>query len=645
MTTRGSFPRVLVLASAVTWSVGCARTERAQPESTPKAPSPAAIAAATPAAELPAAPLDGSVRGWAVGKLYTYKMKLATKVDFSGAGSNFDFDIVGTLEVVPATIAAGSGTFQARIPDARIVSRIAGSQDELDKLAAEIRSPGAVFELTGGRAAALYVPTGTSQMAASTYRHVASALQFARSRDGSTRYVAEEHDTTGTYLAEYSAGTQENAWQKRKARYVAILGAGALPPEVQKRVIPEIVASRGEVRLSADGRPLSVRLSDELTLKGAQVPLASNAHIELDALEERASVAPVDVAALVAKGTRYRADEPILDPHASEALDIAKTAGLDFDKIAVLLERAATEKKKAHPIDPTAPSAQVSKTEQEVQGEAHLFHAMAAIFRNEKGATAKAVARVQAGSPAVDTFVDALGDASTPEAHRALAKILSTATVDGDVVSRVILSLARTPRPTVEASDALKAVLKQRPFAAGALYGLGTHARLYRDQGKPKEAAELGEFLAARFKRDNGPMTNTILLRAIANSGYIGALPRVLPFLKDKDEEIRGTAVRALQSMRGQRVDDMIAARLKDDDSAEVRMAAIEAAKVREPTEPVVAALIDAGTHGASPHVRYRAVELMGDWLKKRPELRATLDLVAKNDEEEKIRDKAKAAL
>jgi hypothetical protein len=35
----------------------------------------------------------------------------------------------------------------------------------------------------------------------------------------------------------------------------------------------------------------------------------------------------------------------------------------------------------------------------------------------------------------------------------------------------------------------------------------------------------------------------------------------------------------------------------------------------------------------------------MGDWLRQRPELRATLDLVAKNDEEEKIRDKAKAAL
>jgi HEAT repeat protein len=217
--------------------------------------------------------------------------------------------------------------------------------------------------------------------------------------------------------------------------------------------------------------------------------------------------------------------------------------------------------------------------------------------------------------------------------------------VSGTVEERVVLSLARTPKPTKEATEALKAVLKRSPYHAGALYGLGTHCRLYRDDGKKKDAAELGEFLAARFKPENGPMTNTILLRAIANSGYVGALPRVLPFFKDTDEGIRATAVRALQSMHDQRIDGMIAERIKEDKSAEVRTEAIEAAKVREPSQPLVMAIVDAGIHSDSPYVRYKAVEVMGDWLKKRPDLRATLDLVAKNDEEEKIRARAKAAL
>jgi len=650
MSARAVWLTGVVLASAVVYAGGCARTERAQPERTPKAPAAAAAVSApapAPSADLPAAPLDGNVRGWTVGKSYSYALKLTTKVDFQGAGSSFDFDIVGTLEIVPAVVAAGSGTLQARIRDARIVTRIPGSQAELDKLAAEIRGLGALFELQGGRTATLFVPNGMSQMAASTYRHVASALQFARASDGSNSYSAEEYDTTGKYLAEYSLGSTKNVWQKRKARYLGILGAEGLPADVQQRVVPELVSSRGEIQLSDDDRPLRVRMMDELTLTGAQIPLASSAAIELDALEPTAA-GHVELGALLAQGTRYRADEPIRDAHAAEALDVAKAGGLDFDTIADRLERTARDKAKAKPSEPTdplAPTAQVAKSEREVHDEARLFHALSAVFRNQPGATAKAVSRVRAGSPAADALVDGLGDAATPNAHLALAKILSIATVSSDVEDRVILSLARTPKPTKEASDALKAVLKKNPSSPGALYGLGTHARLYRDDGKTKDAAELGEFLAARFKPDDGPMTRVVLLRAIANSGYVGALPRVLPFLKDNDEEIRATAVRALQSMRDPRVDGVIAARMKDDESAEVRISAIDAAKVREPSEPIVSALIDAGTHGASPHVRYRAVELMADWLNKRPELRVTLDVIANNDPEDKIRERAKAAL
>jgi hypothetical protein len=97
--------------------------------------------------------------------------------------------------------------------------------------------------------------------------------------------------------------------------------------------------------------------------------------------------------------------------------------------------------------------------------------------------------------------------------------------------------------------------------------------------------------------------------------------------------------------MRDPRIDGIIAERLTDDSSAQVRISAIEAAKVREPTDPLVSALVDAGMHGDDAHLRYRAVELMADWLKKRPDLRATLDLVAKNDAEEKVRERAKRAL
>jgi hypothetical protein len=43
--------------------------------------------------------------------------------------------------------------------------------------------------------------------------------------------------------------------------------------------------------------------------------------------------------------------------------------------------------------------------------------------------------------------------------------------------------------------------------------------------------------------------------------------------------------------------------------------------------------------------VRYRAVELMTRWLPRRPELRATLEKIAANEQEGLVRARAQAAL
>ncbi len=50
-------------------------------------------------------------------------------------------------------------------------------------------------------------------------------------------------------------------------------------------------------------------------------------------------------------------------------------------------------------------------------------------------------------------------------------------------------------------------------------------------------------------------------------------------------------------------------------------------------------------TAATDAHVRYRAVELMTQWLPRRPDFRVTLEHVAESDEEERIRERARAAL
>jgi hypothetical protein len=217
--------------------------------------------------------------------------------------------------------------------------------------------------------------------------------------------------------------------------------------------------------------------------------------------------------------------------------------------------------------------------------------------------------------------------------------------VDPELRARAVLALARAPRPTKEAILALKGVLDSDPFSAGALYGLGTHARLLKDENAHAAAVELGDFLVSRLRGTTGAATLGTVLRAIANSGYDPALPRILPYLRDREEHVRASAVRSLQLMRDSRVDQLIAERLAEDASKRVRLSAIEAARLREPNAALSEALARAGVEADDPHVRFRAVELMAKWLPKRAELREVLASIARSDTETRIQERARAAL
>jgi hypothetical protein len=191
----------------------------------------------------------------------------------------------------------------------------------------------------------------------------------------------------------------------------------------------------------------------------------------------------------------------------------------------------------------------------------------------------------------------------------------------------------------------LEAMLEDDPFNATALLGLGTYARHLRDEGKAEAAAAIGQLLVETLGRAKRPLERMHSLQAIANSGYAPALPAVLPFLRAPEETERANAVRAIQSMRDPSVDALIASPLASDPATNVRLSAIEAARVREPSDVLAHALESAATDAPDAHVRYRAVELVVQWMKQRPDFRATLERVARTDQEATVRDRAKAAL
>jgi hypothetical protein len=586
--------------------------------------------------------LDPHTPGWELGHRYVYQLGFTTQVSF-GAGA-FDFDLGGQLELVPIKQTPDKTTLHASISDAKITSRIPGGQAELDRSAAEIRAGGAFFTLAGGRLSEFAVPVKQSALASSTYRQVAAALQFARALNGSQRYTAQEYDTTGQYLAQYEFLPATGTWQKSKQRYLGILGVEAMPKQANVQLLPQVVASQGEVKLAASGRPETILLLDRASVK-AQAAILSSVRVDLKSTLDEVSRKPQpNLLALFTTYKRIGAGEPIGAPVASDSLDDARISGLDFDTILASLERTAQEQVAAGSNDAAPPEDQAEQDSKTKQS-SRLFLALGALFRKQPATIAQAIAKIQAGSPAAPVLLDALSSAANSDAQDALVTLARAQGIDPKLRSRAVAGLARTPKPTREASAALKAILVDEPFNRGALYGLGTQSRHLRDAGDTRRAAELGDVLLAQLKRAKDAASLATVLRGIANSGYARALEPVTPLLSDPREQVRVAAVRALQSMHDPNVDRLLATRMQADSSSSVRISAIESAHIRDPSDVVASALVSTVSGASDPHVRYGALELLIQWLPQRSDLRPTLAKVAQADAEPRIRDRAKAAL
>ena len=624
---------------------GCAGA----PATDPTPPSRARTAAPSLDAGTAATPLDPHVRGWEREHAYAYKLKSANFVEFGSEASAFDFDLVGTLRLVAVAAAPDAATLFLAIPDATVVSRVPRSQQEFDKIAKQVSRAYAFVDLSGGHVARLHLPSGIAPVVANTFRSVASALQFERPSQPASEYEAEEYDATGKYVARYQRDPAGDVWTKQKVRYLSLLSPKTTTPALSMRLLPEVTASTGEIRLSADGRPQTVEIHDEFVVAGAQVPVHTRTGLSLESVPSNAAdAADRDWTALLAATAPLSPDEPYAA--ATESLDAARIGGLTFEGVVSQLE-ARGEPSGEDSVRSTsgAPPDSVARAREEARtkDDSRLFIALAAILRTQPSKVPLAVRRIRSHSAAARDLVDALGSASTPESQKALVELSNSVSLDPKLRSRALASLTQTPRPAEVSIDALKTTLLTDPFNGPALLGLGSYSRRLRDAGKIDAANEIGALLIDRLPRakSQGELRLVTVLRAIANSGYTPALGAVSAYLEDPLDEVRAAAVRSLQSMRGPNVDEILASRLHADPSPEVRSSVLAAAKVRGPSDVLVRAVASAATEADDPHVRYDAVRLLIQWAPQRSDIHATLDSVARNDAENRIRDVAKAAL
>jgi Lipoprotein amino terminal region len=610
------------------------------------APSPSAIEASGPggapsAATTVESPLDPKARGWTLGQTAVHHLALASQVGFGPENGVADFDLVGDVEWVATQVTKESVTLHALIENARFTSHKEGTRANFEALAGKVAVPYFVT-FTGGRVSEVRIATGTDPIVAGIYRTVSAALQLTwplvegNTREQPKRWTSFEYDTTGKYAAEYNQETPDQI-TKRKAKYLNLLSSQSDGMELPHEFLPNIVASAITLRLGETGLPTSVSLQEELELKGAQAPIHSKTRLELSkaaALPKGRSLGALR--AERARTERLAVDQPYLAPIDPRLFDRARINGQSFESIVARLEELA-------PIHRILAAASDKKPEQEqvLKESGQLFAALASNFREKPETLALAVTRIRGGSPASSTLVDALASSGAEPALIALTEVLAAKDLDPALKPGVVTALSRTPRPSPGAARALIALLDDEDLGTQALYGLGTYCRLFREQGKRDESERLGKLIVARFAQADTELKVSTCLEALFNAGYTPALPLVRKYLEDPRDAVRANAVAALRSIESPEVDHLLAITMDTDATVSVRTAAIAIARTRKPSDDVVAALRRAAAPEADAHVRYRATELMGEWLKDRPDLRAPLERVAQTDAEPRIRELA----
>jgi hypothetical protein len=638
-------PRVLTWA-AFALHVGCVRAGPTEPAPSGETTSAASGQTQTPSAET--VELDSKTPGWEPSRRYVYRLSLTSTVTVEQTGSPVDFDLHGNVEIQPTEAGSSEGlTLVAAVTSAKATSRAPGLQPSYDKLVNELNRAPCFLTMVGGRVTHMQIPKGASQLFANTFRTIASSLQFARPAKPSPRYGATEYDSTGQYVAEYEAGGEANSWRKRKGRYLSLLGASR-SPQGAMNIIPLVKASEGTIKLGPDGRPNTVSLRDEISVQSAQAPVFSTTIVSLEETSATPAV-PRDWGKMLAQTDKLEAGAPFGVGAAIEALDAARIGGLAFEQVVSRFEALAKDKdapppaasKNGAPVDPE----ERARQESALQDRSRLFVALAALFRQKPALIPKAIAKIRTKSSATEVLIDALGSSSSADAQQALLTLSRSTWANADVKARATAALGRASQPSEQTIASFEAKLAENPHDTQTLFSLGTHSRHLRDEGHTEQASRLGELLVARLHEANTTSSQVDALRAIANSGYSGALPTVMPFLRDGRDLVRGVALRALQSMTDPRVDSLIATSMVSDSAASVRISAIEAAQVRTPTEALSSSLRNTAASAEDPHVRYRAVDLMRRWLPMRPELRASLERVSKEDEQARIRELAKGAL
>jgi len=591
---------------------------------------------------------------WDDGTHYAFQATVDSKTEMGKGNVLIDFHMTGKMDLYARKLEGGGVRLGARLQDVRVEGTSSGGDTNLASLSRELEQPWFVT-LRNGRLEELHIKRGSAAAAVGIERTLSAALQFA-SPDAKAANAAEwtgvEHDATGRYQASYRALPEPGRFSKRKLRYETLLfGVSGLRPGVRLEKpaageVPAITASSGDVEM-ADGALRSVRVDDEVAGQlAAGAPLSSKSSLALTRLALDRTAAPAELAGPSGDFLALQAADPYAPPAPRLENDAAKMAGWTFEKAVAEIEQLEANR----PAIPTAtpggaPEAQSAEQSARAQKMGNAFMALSAIFRKDPATIRRAGAIIRKDGVVASALVDAISSAGTPFGQATLLELATDAKLPLRLREAAAGSLIRSDRPSPETVAGLGKRFDDPVIGVHAIYGLGTFARKLRNAGQAQLANEISQVLVQRLAGVREQADKVRVMRGIANSAWVGALPAVRPYLDNRDPYLRAGAVEALRLMDAPEIDGLIAQRMADKELVP-RNAALDAAIPRPPSPVLIAAVGELASKASDSQGRMQAVRLLVRWLPAQgAAVRPTLEQIAASDKEPKVREAARRAV
>ena len=478
-----------------------------------------------------------------------------------------------------------------------------------------------------GAAVAVHMEKGVDLISQNLLRSVIASLQVVTPPEPLEQWPSQELDTTGQFEASYQRLAGAREFEKKKVRYRMMTTPEGLRPLDRGAHIT--VSGGANLVLGGDLWVETLTGQEQVEANpGKDLPTAvGEAKFSLR-LREKHTV-PLLAGAFTANRSRLHASElsvQTVTPQDPKAQLRRTLAGGTLTSLTS--ELRALARKDGEQAGPET---------------AALMDRLHALFLLEPRAAAQVpeLIREERSRNVYSSLIGSLSSASTPEAVHALTQVTADKALPLPVRVDAIAGLGTAAAPNEEGVEELRRLGQDsnEDVRGTATLALGNSARRLLQAGDPDGTTVLGE-LEQLLRTESDPVRQSVLLKALANTADVRALPAIEAALRSEAWVVREAAVGALRLIPTPDADRLLSERLLGDTSPHVRRGAVFASSFRS-LRPLIPAMEQALRVDREAVVRSDIVRLLGDSRHREPRALELLAWVSQNDPSAELRHAA----